>query len=90
MNCVRELVHALPERDQVESDEEIQVGTPPDIERISPLEPRVRPIVFPTRVSHDMKVRTSSLLLKVFQSVRERAPVVVLLARLRLMEVPAA
>ena len=68
----------------------IQVGTPPDIERISPLEPRVRPIVFPTRVSHDMKVRTSSLLLKVFQSVRERAPVVVLLARLRLMEVPAA
>ena len=68
----------------------IQVGTPPDIERISPLEPRVRPIVFPTRVSHDMKVRISSLLLKVFQSVRERAPVVVLLARLRLMEVPAA
>ena len=68
----------------------IQVGTPPDIERISPLEPRVRPIVFPTRVIHDMKVRTSSLLLKVFQSVRERAPVVVLLARLRLMDVPAA
>ena len=68
----------------------IQVGTPPDIERISPLEPRVRPIVFPTRVIHDMKVRTSSLLLKIFQSVRERAPVVVLLARLRLMEVPAA
>ena len=68
----------------------IHVGTPPDIERTSPLEPRVRPIVFPTRVSHDMKVRISSLLLKVFQSVRERAPVVVLLARLRLMEVPAA
>ena len=68
----------------------IQVGTPPDIERISPLEPRVRPIVFPTRVIHDMKVRTSSLLLKIFQSVRERAPVVVLLARLRLMDVPAA
>ena len=68
----------------------IHVGIPPDIERTSPLEPRVRPIVFPTLVSHDMNVSTSSLLLKVFQSIGEREPVVVLFASRRLMDVPAA
>ena len=68
----------------------IHVGTPPLIERTSPLAQRVRPIVFPTRVTPDINVRTSSLLLKVFQSIGERAPVVVELASLRFIYVPTA
>ncbi len=66
----------------------IHVGIPPDIESISQLAPRVSPIVFPTRVTPDIKVRTFSFPLNVFQSATERAPVVVLFARLRLIEVP--
>ena len=65
----------------------IHVGIPPLIERTSQLAPRVRPIVFPTRVTPDIKVRTSSLPLKVFQSIGERAPVVVEFESLRLMDV---
>ena len=66
----------------------IHVGIPPDIERTSQLAPRVSPIVFPTRVTPDIKVRTFSFPLNVFQSALERAPVVVLFARLRLIEEP--
>ncbi len=48
--------------------------------RTSPLPPSVRPIVFPILVSPVLKVRRFSLLLNIFQSVAERAPVVVELA----------
>ena len=36
-------------------------AVPPDIERISPLDPRERPIVFHARVSQLLNVRTFSL-----------------------------
>ena len=98
MNCVRGLVHELPERDHVERFGESQTGDHPDIESTSPLVPEMRLILLPTRVSPLLKVRRSEncpeillyiippvderevrliLLLKVFQSVGVRAPVVV-------------
>ena len=87
------------------------VTTPPLIESICPLPPRVRVTLFPTLESQLLKVRVSEncpvmalydthpvderlvrliLLLKVLKSSIERAPVVVVLASLRLMDVPAA
>ena len=48
-------------------------GTPPDIERISPLAPLVRPIVFPIRVSQLLNVRILSLRATTPESV-ERFP----------------
>lgn len=41
------------------------VGTPPDIERISPLAPGVRMILFPERLSQLLKVRIDSMVVTV-------------------------
>ena len=73
INCVSGLVPALPERDHDESAGDNHTGIPPDIESTSPLDPLVRPIVFPTRVSQLLKVRRDSLVATTPESV-EREP----------------
>ncbi len=61
INCVSGFVHELPDRDHPNDVGDSHTAVPPDIESISPLEPRERPIVLPALESQLLNVRISSL-----------------------------